>query len=287
MTATTIERRQITTDIELRSAGDGRTIIEGYSPVYERLSEDLGGFVEIVERGAAKRRLGDDIFGLFNHDSALVLGRSTAGTMRLGEDETGVHFEIDVPDTTLGRDLTVSMERGDITGSSFSFSVLEDELDVTEAGYPLRRIKSFRQLFDIGPVTYPAYPDADAGLGRRSLVLGQHADELGRSASELVELPSDELVELIRAHRAGELDHDRGAISLSLNIDGRTIADAMTSSASVSIDQGSPGSFTPGGTLPPVTRDDDRESEDRTGDTGPDLTTTIERRLRLAESAVL
>ena len=220
MSPTTIERRQVSTEVQLRARADGGQVIEGYSPVYDRMSDDLGGFVEVIERGAASRRISaDDIFGLFNHDPSAVLGRSRPGaaanTMRLAEDDRGVHYEIDVPDTTLGRDVVTSIERGDITGASFAFTVLEDRLEATDQGYPLRRIISLRQMFDTGPVTYPAYPDADAGTRRRSLMLEAHADELGtRTLDELPELEPTALVDLIRDPQGDARHNDSGDTAL-------------------------------------------------------------------------
>jgi len=225
MSTQLMERRQVSTEVQLRARADGGQVIEGYSPVYGRMSEDLGGFVEVIERGAASRRItADDIFGLFNHNPSAVLGRSNphakrgVNTMRLAEDDNGVHYEIDVPDTQLGRDVVTSIERGDITGASFAFTVLEDRLEATDSGYPLRRIISLRQMFDTGPVTFPAYPDADAGLRRRSLMLAQHADELGaRSLDELIGLDAAQLGELIRKPASDSNDLDTRATGLEVS----------------------------------------------------------------------
>lgn len=174
-----MERRLISGDFEVR-AGDTGAVIVGHAPVWNRYSQNLGGFVEQVAPGACSRAIvEDDIRGLLNHDASLILGRNKAGTMRLVEDNVGLRFEIDVPDTQYGRDLVVSAKRGDITGASFSFRVIDQEWGVTESDFPLRTIKSM-QMFDTGPVTFPAYLDSESGL--RSYV--DRSEALAGLASE-------------------------------------------------------------------------------------------------------
>ncbi len=174
-----MERRLISGDFEVR-AGDTGSVIVGHAPVWNRYSQNLGGFVEQVAQGASSRAIvEDDIRGLLNHDPSLLLGRNKSGTMRLFEDNVGLRFEIDVPDTQCGRDLVVSAKRGDITGASFSFRVIDQEWGVTESDFPLRTIKSM-QMFDTGPVTFPAYLDSESGL--RSYV--DRSEALAGLASE-------------------------------------------------------------------------------------------------------
>jgi len=153
-----IERRFFNSEVR---AGESR--VTGYGSVFESKSEDLGGFVEIIARGAFDDRLEDDVRALFNHDSSLILGRTKSGTLDLSIDDNGLRYEIDFPDTTYANDLQVSIKRGDIDQSSFSFLVEED--DFTEVdGTIVRTINKVSRLFDVSPVTYPAYPDATVGL---------------------------------------------------------------------------------------------------------------------------
>jgi HK97 family phage prohead protease len=176
-----MERRHIKGDFEVR-AGDTGDVIVGHAPVWNRYSQNLGGFVEQVAPGACSRAIvEDDIRGLKNHDPSLLLGRNKSGTMRLFEDNVGLRFEIDVPDTTVGRDLVVSAKRGDITGASFSFRVIDQEWGVTDSDFPLRTIKSM-QLFDVGPVTFPAYLDSESGL--RALPEAMRREALAGLVSE-------------------------------------------------------------------------------------------------------
>jgi HK97 family phage prohead protease len=116
-----IERR---TAIELRAGGDKKSPrLVGHAAIFNSPSQDLGGFTEIVKPGAFTRTLKTDRdpLALVQHMPQLVLGRRSAGTLKLTEDARGLAFEIDVPDTTTARDLLVSVERGDVRGASFAF----------------------------------------------------------------------------------------------------------------------------------------------------------------------
>ncbi len=152
--------------VELRVGTEGGNFIEGHAAVFDSWSETLGGifpFKEKVTRGAFEQSLmQDDIRALFNHDPNYVLGRNTAGTLVLKEDNEGLLVRISPPDTQWARDLATSIERGDINQMSFGFTVEEDEwryeneCDVRE----LRKVK----LFDVSPVTFPAYSATDVGV---------------------------------------------------------------------------------------------------------------------------
>lgn len=173
----TSERRCVPTQFEIRAKQDGTGgtsyVIEGHGAVFERLSQNLGGFVEQVDPGAFKRTLGDnpDTRGLINHDPSLLLGRTRSGTLRLSVDSIGLAYEIDAPDTQYARDLIVSMQRSDIDQSSFAFYVMPngDEWSQTEQGMPLRTLTALSiHNGDVSPVTYPAYEDADSGTAGRA-----------------------------------------------------------------------------------------------------------------------
>ncbi len=174
MTAYLWECRTLTQPVEFRSAGDRQLVATGYASVFNRRSQNLGGFVEVVAPSAFNKTVKEaDVRALFNHDPNKLLGRSSAGTLRLGVDGTGLHYELDLPDTTDGRDVAVLLERGDITGSSFGFRMIEDEWGETEDGFPERTLLSVA-LRDISPVTYPAYLDSEAAL--RSLAEARSLD---------------------------------------------------------------------------------------------------------------
>ena len=159
--------------IEFRSAhgteGSVGTII-GYAALFDSPSEDLGGFTEFIAPGAFDDVLSSkpDVRGLSNHDSNRLLGRTSAGTMRLSQDDKGLRYEIDVADTVPGRDTVTSTKRGDTTGSSFSFTVKSNEWKTVD-GAQQRTITAIDELFDVGPVTFPAYTATVAEASRRSL----------------------------------------------------------------------------------------------------------------------
>ena len=158
-----IERR-ITANGNLRSIRkDGKPRLIGHAAVFDTLSEDFGGMWERIAPGAFTRTIkNDDIRALLNHDSNFVLGRNKSGTLRLHEDGQGLAVEVDLPDTQAARDLTVSTERGDISQMSFGFITRNQEWD--ESGDVMIRTLKEVELFDVSPVTFPAYPTTDVAV---------------------------------------------------------------------------------------------------------------------------
>lgn len=162
-----VQRRSVPAQLEIRAKSDGSFTLAGHAAVYHDLSENLGGFRERILPGAFGKVLAGkpDTRALFNHDPNLVLARTTNGTLRLNEDEIGLAYEADVAVTSYGRDLRVLLERGDVTQSSFAFRVAaggDEWFEDEETGGLIRVISEFSQLFDVSPVTYPAYPTTDA-----------------------------------------------------------------------------------------------------------------------------
>ncbi|WP_063771525.1 HK97 family phage prohead protease [Streptacidiphilus albus] len=167
-------RREVRTadsDFDVRSAEDGGNVLVGYAAKFNTRSQNLGGFIETIAPSAFTNSLsrGLDVRALFNHDPNLVLGRSTAGTLTLSQDQIGLRYRVPLPNTTAGRDLAESLRRGDITQSSFSFEVDPDGDDWDDDNdMPIRTLRSV-SLFDVSPVTYPAYLDTNSGIAQRSL----------------------------------------------------------------------------------------------------------------------
>jgi HK97 family phage prohead protease len=161
------ERRTIAYPVEIRAGAD-RPNLSGYAAVFGEITEIAGLFKEQIAPGAfAEAVTRDDVRSLFNHDSNYVLGRTTAGTLRLVEDDKGLRYDVDPPDTTWARDLMVSVQRGDVSQSSFAFEVTEESWDYGQKGdMPIRTISNVR-LYDVSPVTYPAY--ASTSVSARSL----------------------------------------------------------------------------------------------------------------------
>lgn len=142
---------------ELRAAAADKPQIDGYAAVFNQ-ETDLGWFREKIAPGAFKRALSEnqDVRCLFNHNPDNVLGRTKSGTLTLSEDNTGLKFHCDMPDTNIGKDVHSMIQRGDVDQCSFGFVVRDEEVTYDDDGNQLRTIKD-ADLFDVSPVTYPAY----------------------------------------------------------------------------------------------------------------------------------
>lgn len=182
-----VERRVVTMPVEARAAEGAPTRLEGYAAVFNAETEIAGLFRERIEPGAfAQAVVRDDVRALFNHDANFVLGRTTAGTLLLSEDATGLRYGVEPPNTTWANDLMVSIQRGDISQSSFAFSVDEEDWQYPAREMPVRIIKR-ATLYDVSPVTFPAY--ATTTVSARSKAMAQEStclpDTQGIAAREM------------------------------------------------------------------------------------------------------
>ncbi len=208
-------------DLEFRKAQNGRSenyTLRGHAAVFNSLSEDLGGFRELLEPGAFRSALRGtpDVRLLFNHDSNRVLARTTASvdgkpSLELREDKTGLHVWAVIQPRSWVNDLAVEMAGGLIDQMSFAFSLREggDDWAVTEDGTVVRTIRAdgVEDLFDVSVVTFPAYPASEVGMrelrnavesGRLpASVLGESAETVAteteeRSADDTEASPHDD-----------------------------------------------------------------------------------------------
>ena len=163
-------RRMTSQPVQIEEREDGGKRLTGYAAVFYRAG-DAGtefqlweGFRERVSPAAFDRAMKEkhDVRAAFNHDSDHVLGRTTSGTLRLSTDKIGLKYQVDLPDTQIGRDVAELVSRGDITGSSFAFEILSEKRS-KDGGTEIRSIEDVR-LFDVGPVTYPAYEATSVAL---------------------------------------------------------------------------------------------------------------------------
>ena len=149
--------------IELRVAGSKTAPrLVGHAAAWDAPSDDLGGFTEIIRRGAFTRSLQSnslDPLALVHHMPHLVLGRRSSGTLKLQEDDKGLAFDLALPDTQTARELAVSVERGDIRGASFAFSVPANGDKWSLAGERAVRELLDVDLHEISITATPAYPD--------------------------------------------------------------------------------------------------------------------------------
>lgn len=160
----TTERRACK-DLEMRSEGDS-IILRGYAAVFDAPSQDLGGFIEIVRRGAFSRSLSDgaEILALAHHDTSRVLARRSARTLTLSEDDRGLVVEIRLANTTHARDIAEDIRAGNIDAMSFGFRTRKDSWTRPDNGQNVTRELLDVDLHEVSPVAFPAYPDTSIAL---------------------------------------------------------------------------------------------------------------------------
>lgn len=180
-----MERRIVDAQMEVQAEGEKPRRLVGYASVFDQLSVVIWGFREKVAKGAFAGTVGDDIRALWNHDTAYVLGRTTAGTLTLGEDDHGLWVEITPPDTPLAQSFLASVERGDVSQMSIGFNVLEDTWDEDDEGQMIRTVTKIK-LYEVSPVTFPAYPQTEIGLrsdAERAAIFGDNPVRPGMAAT--------------------------------------------------------------------------------------------------------
>jgi HK97 family phage prohead protease len=149
--------------------------IVGYAAKFGVDSLDMGDFVERLDPGAfdlVRERRGRkkplETRALWNHDANYPLARYPQ-TLQMSVDEVGLRYEFPVPDTTYGKDIASNIANGIVRGSSFSFVIAKDgEQWSMEEGRSIRTVTKIAELYDVGPVTYPAYPDSGVAVAKRS-----------------------------------------------------------------------------------------------------------------------
>lgn len=151
-------RRSVKFDMRA-SQTDG--VLEGHAAVFNTFADIGGWFREQIAPGAFDRaiREGHDVRALINHDPNLILGRTSSKTLQLSVDDIGLKIRLELPNTSYAKDLEESVKRGDISQMSFGFISIEEEWIFGDEGDSVT-IKDLR-LFDVSPVTYPAYVETD------------------------------------------------------------------------------------------------------------------------------
>lgn len=173
-----IQRRDAGEDANLPgdAQANSRTVY-GYAMLYDTptvlFEWDDCQYIEVIERGAATEALKtSDIRALFNHNPNYILARTSSNTLVVSEDEKGLYFEFEAPETSMGNDLLVSIQRGDISQASFAFDISERTILREEKSDGKEvitiTIKKMGQLYDVSPVTYPAYEDTEVSM--RSMI---------------------------------------------------------------------------------------------------------------------
>ena len=162
---------------------EGKNLIVGYAARFNEWSHDLGGFRERIARGAFADSLkATDILGLYNHNPDHLLGRNGAGTIKIWEDEKGLMYEINADtEQVMVKDLLRRLERKDLYGSSFGFRLKYDDTtwewpEDESSELPSRTILRVEKLYDVGPVSQPAYPTTTTGLRSSESILQEFRD---------------------------------------------------------------------------------------------------------------
>jgi len=185
------ERRSIETELQIsgRQARVDMPVIRGYAAVFDQWSQPLGGFREIIRPGAFSRTLAQPPLGLaalYNHNSDYVLGRVDNGTLRLQEDDHGLHFEIQPPATQWARDLLESIRRRDVREASFSFSPVKEQWGegVIDGQRTTTRELLDVTLYEVSPVAFPAYTGTETNTRSLDYRDIQASDGSGDSQAE-------------------------------------------------------------------------------------------------------
>jgi HK97 family phage prohead protease len=150
-------------DADFRMVQDGeKPYFEGTPIVFNTLSSDLGGFKEIIDRGAWDSADTSECFAVFNHKEENLLGTASAGTLRfIRVDDGGVHVEIDKSNTNISRDCAEWVERKEVNKMSFKFTIKEDDWAYDkDTDTLIRTVKQFGKIYDVSLVTRPAYKEA-------------------------------------------------------------------------------------------------------------------------------
>lgn len=186
------------TDIETRSfkatelriaepTTDSKKLV-GYAALFNSMSEEMRGFRERIAPGAFTETIAsDDIRALIDHDKSRVLGRNRAGTLRLSQDETGLRFEIDPPNTSYARDIMTSIQRGDVSQMSFSFRTISDNWSMID-GQEVRTLEKVKVL-DVSVVTYPAYTDTSVAVRSLELHKSSQSDQNEEETKDKTQTP--------------------------------------------------------------------------------------------------
>lgn len=200
---TIMEKRIFNIENRFETREDGQEVVVGYGSIWNSRSENLGGFYEYISPDAISQETIEksDVRALINHNPDLVLARSTAGNLSLSVDEKGLRYEFSIPETSYGKDLAINMKNGNINQSSFAFTVGADEWSTDEDGNDIRTITSIEKLYDVSPVTYPAYSQAESDLvvAQRALAMYKENKEIKEEETDLVARSLAQLkIELIK-----------------------------------------------------------------------------------------
>ena len=184
-----MEKRIFNIESRVEKREDGKEVVVGHASIYDSRSNNLGGFYEYIAKGAFTDELigKSDVRALINHNPDKVLARSTSGTLKLQADDKGLRYEFQIPETSYGKDLAINLKNGNISQSSFAFTLQNDEWSSDDDGNDIRTITAIDRLYDISAVTYPAYNEAESYVvAQRGLTLYKEKKEIKKEENDLV-----------------------------------------------------------------------------------------------------
>jgi HK97 family phage prohead protease len=213
------ERRFTSVPVEIRAGKDQRTI-GGYAAKFNRMSQNLGGFKEIIAPGAFNRSASQgwpDVQARYNHDDNMLLGTTGGNSLRLRVDEMGLMYDVDLLDDETSQRIFKLVQRGDVRQSSFAFIADDDEWSTDDTGYPLRTLGQAR-LLDVAPVNSPAYLDTSVGLRSLAHKFDAPLEEVRKLAEH------NELTKFFKrtddtGQTAEQVRSSQAALALSLSMD--------------------------------------------------------------------
>ena len=208
---TDAERRFTLVPVEIRAAGAEKRTIGGYAAKFNKLSQNLGGFVEQIDRGFFNKSRGDgwpNVMARYNHTD--LIGTSEAGTLRLQTDDVGLDYQVDVPHSR--EDVYELVQRGDVRQSSFAFIAFEDEWTThPDFGIPLRTLGTGR-LVDVAPVDQPAYTDTSVMARSIDAALESLAKKFSADPAEIRSMSAaGDLTRLFRSTKGPDAQPRRSA----------------------------------------------------------------------------
>ncbi|MBN6186320.1 HK97 family phage prohead protease [Aneurinibacillus sp. BA2021] len=184
------EQRTFTiSNIEVRAEEGASPVVTGDVVMFEQLSVPLWGFREKVRKGAFEKSLRKSVVkALWNHNSDLVLGSTKNRTLKLWEDDMALRFELELPNTTWGKDAAESIKRGDVDGVSFGFEVVRDEWNYDDPSDVIRTLIEVN-LYEISPTPFPAYPDSSVDMrsAKRAFEIFKSTQETKQKQAEAEE----------------------------------------------------------------------------------------------------
>lgn len=156
-------------------------VLRGYAAVFDEPTTRQADYAgtETIARTAFDGLLGGDTVALVGHDMNQVLGRTSSGTLKLSADQKGLAFELQLPDTQLGRDTRELVKRGDLNGMSFSAEI--GQVDRVKGGVVHRQ---FKRLIDVSVVAMPAYLGTEV-VARHSAAQTARREQLIRARARV------------------------------------------------------------------------------------------------------